>query len=275
MAATLKSSRRLVSGKHFGTKTLFDLARRKYIVHVDVNQDRSSMRRYAAILDTGAGSSFIKNSASSLDYLKKILPVKSAVKVRDANNRQFSVVGKINLYVQIRTKASLVTFYVVGKLATSIILGCDFCDMHIEVIRPRRRCVELDDVTTAPIVCRTSARNQLAPPLPRDQVYIPPKGRASTKIQGRRQTIVQSGTQTFVDVTTDRNVFIEVEPIQHMPENHSSLAGYGVAQVSPEKTFKITVANFCDEPKTLLKGQAVANAKPHPTSVQKSGLSHA
>ena len=66
------------------------------------------------------------------------------VKVRDANNQALVIVGRINLTVQLGMKSSIVTFYVVDKLATPIILGCDFCDRHVEAIRPRRRLVELD-----------------------------------------------------------------------------------------------------------------------------------
>ncbi len=273
-AGILKRPWRRIRRADFEKETVFVLARRNYKVHIDIGQDPSVMTRYAAILDTGAGSSFIKKSAIPLEYLKKMLPVNSDIKVRDANNRPLSMLGKINLHVQIGTKVSLVAFYVVEKLATSIILGCDFCDKNIDAIRPRKRYVELDDGTTVPIVRKPSSRSQFAPPLPEDQVYVPPKGRASTKIRVCRQTIVQPGTQAWVEVTTDRHGLVEVEPNQQMLEAHSCLAGYGVAQVSPGRPFKILIANFGDQPTTLLRNQTVAKAKPHPTSIKESNISH-
>lgn len=86
--------------------------------------------------------------------------------------------------------------------------------------------------------------------------------------------IVQPGIQTLVEVRTDRHVLVEVERDQRMLNSRSFLAGYGAAQVASEKMFKILVVNFGYNPKILVKGQTVANVKPHPIFIQVSGCSH-
>lgn len=78
----------------------------------------------------------------------------------------------------------------------------------------------------------------------------------------------------LVEMTTDRDGLIEFETNQHILANHSCLAVYGVVQVAPEKTFKILVAIFDDEPQTLFKEQTIANPKPHPASIQESVIIH-
>lgn len=57
----------------------------------------------------------------------------------------------------------------------------DLCYRHIESIRPRRRRIELDDGTKVPTIRNPSARSHFVPPLPKDQVYISPKGRAALR----------------------------------------------------------------------------------------------
>lgn len=79
-----------------------------------------------------------------------------------------------------RPEKILITLYVVEKLATAIILKCDFWHRHIEAIRSRRRGVELDDGATVPIVQSSSARSKFKASLSEAQVYILPKGCKST-----------------------------------------------------------------------------------------------
>lgn len=77
-----------------------------------------------------------------------------------------------------------------------------------------------------------------------------------------------------MEIRTDRHALIEVERSQHMLQNNSCLVEYGVAQVVCGKVFKVLVSNLGEKPKTLLKEQTVANAKPNPTSMQESYISH-
>ena len=53
------------------------------------------------------------------------------------------------------------------------------------------------------------------------------------------------------------------------------LAGAGVAEVESNKPFPILVANFGKHPKLLLHKKHVATAKPHPTTLVESNISHA
>lgn len=46
----------------------------------------------------------------------------------------------------------IVKILVAEKLATSVILGCDFCYKNVAVIGPRLAIVEMDDESTVPIV---------------------------------------------------------------------------------------------------------------------------
>ena len=63
-----------------------------------------------------------------------------------------NVGGKITLAMELGKRFEAVSFYAVESLCTQVLLGCDFCDKHVESIRPLKRVVELDDGTTVPII---------------------------------------------------------------------------------------------------------------------------
>lgn len=68
--------------------------------------------------------------------------------------------------MEIRSHSTTVKLYVVEKLVTYLILGCDFCDKHIEEIRPRQSIVEPEDGITAPILLDAVARSRNNAPIP-------------------------------------------------------------------------------------------------------------
>ena len=160
-------------------------------------------------------------------------------------------------------------------LATSVILGCDFCDRHVEAIRSRQRKVEMNDGTTVPIISKPTARASQSPPLPEEQQFVPLPGKVSNKIQVHERTYIPSETQAWVQVTTQKEGLILVDSLPKLYENDMCLAGAGVTEVEPNKLFQILVANFGKHRKLLLPKQQVATAKPHPTTLVESNISHA
>ena len=251
-------------------ETLFVLAKRNYKVHAYLGITARATTQYVVILDTGAGSSFIRHSSLPPGADKRIKPLRSSVKIKDANNRSINVIGTVNLTCEMGSRREIVTFYVVERLATEAILGCDFCDRHIEAIRPRKRIVELDDGTTVPIVRRPDKRKNDTVPLPDEQVYIPATKRVDNKIIVYEEKKLLPQTQTWVRVVTNKHGLIMVDTIAKLFNNHICMIGNGIAQVTPGEPFKILVANFSNHTVTLLKNQKVATAEAHPTSIMET-----
>ena len=120
-------------------ETCFVLARRNYKIRAHIGTASNALLQYQTVLDTGASSSFVNKSVLSSHILKKIQPMKVPARVKTANNKRLPILGTISLYVQVGSRKELVKFYVAEGLAVEFILGCDFCDKHVEAIRPRRR----------------------------------------------------------------------------------------------------------------------------------------
>ena len=156
-------------------ETVYIMARRNYKIAAYIGLHKSSLARFVVVLDTGAGSSFIRQALIPESYRKHIKPLDDQFNVKDANNRRVVIAGTINLTVQVGKRREVVKFNVVERLGTDVILGCDYCDKHVESIRPRKRLVELDDGSTVPILKRPEGRATNAVPLPAKQEYVPPE----------------------------------------------------------------------------------------------------
>ena len=96
----------------------------------------------------------------------------------------------------------IISFKVFERLAVPVILGWDYCEKHVEAIKPRQRIVELDDGTTVPIIRKPPPRQEGSIPLPEQQEYVPSKRRSSTKIQTTRKTTLQPESHNWVEVVT-------------------------------------------------------------------------
>ena len=250
------------------------MAKRNYKIAAYLGLSRKSTARFVVVLDTGAGSSFIRKSLLTHELQKSIQPLTEEYNVKDANNRRITIEGTINLAVQVGTRFEIVKFNVVERLGTDVILGCDYCDKHVEAIRPRRRIVELDDGTTVPILKKPEGRAKHAVPLPAEQEYVTPKGRPTPKIYSTKTVILKPNTQTFINVKTPQAGLIQVEPYNPLLTKRDCAACNGIAQVEADTEFRIAVANFGKHPVTILKGQRVATADPHPTSITESNVAH-
>jgi len=172
------------------------MAKRNYKIHADIGITRRFTKRFVAVLDTGAGPSFIKRNVLPHGINHLLRKSTSETKIVDANERQVEVDGVIELSVIIGGRVESVQFNVVPRLAVDVIIGCDFCDKHIEAIRPRKCIVELDDGTAVPIVRRPDKRPAGAIPLPDEQVYIPTGRRPPNKVRLEEEITLAPESQT-------------------------------------------------------------------------------
>ncbi len=253
--------------------TCFILAKQNYKVRAMIGMSTQSMVELISVLDTGAGSSFIRKDALSEEVQAEIKPLGNEVRVRDANKRQLRLAGTVDLKVTIGNRDQLVTFYVAEQLATPVILGCDFCDKHIEAIKPRRRVVELVDGTTVPII-RTNKHRTTTFTIQPAHVRTRSRRAASSKVVLHKTMELPAHSQTWVSVTSKKAGLTLIESHDRLYQNWLCLAATGVAQVQPGKPFDILVANFSEEPVTLSKGLRVATATVHPKRLRESKISH-
>ena len=188
---------------HDDPEAVFVLAKRNYKVYANIGLDTRHMTRFMTVLDTGAGSSFIRLGEIPHGMRDRIQPLPSEANIRNASGKPVPIMGTIDLQVQIGSTLEKVTFLVADKLAVAVILGCDFCDKHVEAIKPRLKIVEMDTGSIVPIVLQPT-KSQLEALLPEDQQFQPRKPRTSPKIKVRRRTKLPPPSQTWVEVTSPK-----------------------------------------------------------------------
>ena len=175
--------------------------------------------------------------------------------------------------VMLAHRVETISFYVVERLTTQAILGCDFCGKHVEAIKPRQRLVEMDDETNVPIL-RTSFRKANAVPLPLEQEFVPKKKRLSKRLAVAEAVVIQPRTQTWVNVISERQGLVLIERDKGLFAKHNCPAATGVHQIEEGKPFGIQVGNFCNNLFQLLLNQTIARVENHPPNLAESHISH-
>ena len=142
--------------RHTHPEAIFILARGNYKVYANIGQTLRNTERFVAVLDTGSASSFIRLSELPIDVHPKIRPLDKQIDIRNVNGKALPIKGTIRLAVNVGKSDEIMTFYVAEKLVTPVLLGCDYCDSHVESIRPRNRIVEMSGGSTVNIILKTT-----------------------------------------------------------------------------------------------------------------------
>lgn len=184
-------------------ETIFVTSRRNYKVCPDVGASLKETQGYTAILNTVAGSSFIRKSNLPLGA-EIMITSPPSVSVKHELGKILSIDVQIRLKVKLGTKTELVKFYVAQRLSTVIIISSEFSDKHVKAIRPRAHIVELDDGTTVSIVMKQSARPHDGPPLQERQDFFFRRKHVIPKIQVVNCVVLPAESQTWVQVKKTR-----------------------------------------------------------------------
>lgn len=95
-----------------------------YKLYANIGQNVQKKIRFVVVLDTGAGSNFIRLYELS-EAMINIKRPNDVPNVKKVTGKALSVVGTIEIVVKIYTRTHIVNFLNMGRLATSLILGAD------------------------------------------------------------------------------------------------------------------------------------------------------
>lgn len=100
--------------------------------------------------------------------------------VQNTSAKSVSIIGTIELIVQIGTSRKAVNFLITETFATSVIFVCNFFDIHGEAITPRLTIFEMDGGSMAPII-RQPFKPNTTVPIPDEQCFTTQKERANQR----------------------------------------------------------------------------------------------
>lgn len=189
------------------------------------------------------------------------------VNLTSASNHRIEVLGMVKLSVTIATYTARVPFVVVRTLGADALLGCEYQDLHVETIKPRRRTCESDNGDVAPIIRRAAARPRL---VSLDEPNIVGK-RSIANFNGLRVTkrvTIPPRCWRMVDVTSHHNGMSLIEGGQDLWEKKGIMVAAGVADVNANRMFKVRVANFTTQPVELQKRERIGSSLPVPVPAE-------
>lgn len=153
-----------------------------------------------------------------------------------------SIVQAINLLTNVKSRSTIVKCNVVERVGTKVILGWDFCDVHVEAIRRRKRVINLADGTIVPISKGPHKCSKNTVPITEDQEYTVPKCHLYHKLYVSKTVIWKPGTQNGVKFSTLQAGFVQVKPYQNLyqeKEQCSTMLHTGMLKSNPEKVLAL------------------------------------
>lgn len=129
-------------------KVVFVFAKRYYKVYANIGQSSLMMNDFFFFPHTGAGFIFIRLYELLEDMCWNFNKSNDVPNVGNESGKAVPIIGAIELVVQISTSTQIVNFLDVAKLATNVILCCDFSDFHVHAIKLRLTAVEMYDGST-------------------------------------------------------------------------------------------------------------------------------
>lgn len=256
-------------------QSVFVMTRQNYRFNTYIGVDDRSMTSVKAVMDSGAGSNFIRKEILPKVVLDRVKQLPERMDIRDASNRRVHILGKVRLRVRLGSRAEWVHLHVVQNLGTDVILGCEYLDKHVESIRPRKRLVTLYDGTTVPILRGQNPSKFFKTMIPEPEADVARATRKQDKVRVQTHVSLKPGSQTWVEAVTTVSGTIWMEPNMKLYTIHECLASNRVADVEAGKVFRILVANFEERTKQLAKGQVIATATANPTNLVETTISHA
>ena len=252
-------------------ETVLALSRRNYKVYADLGLSPSILVRHLTILETRAGSNFLRVDTLPLRWEALVIQGEIPT-IADANGRPLRTSRQIPRVVRLGDRTMSYTFIFCERLAAPVISGCEFNDKFVEAIDPRRKLVELDNGTKIPIVRKLAVRAANNLPLPSEQEYSPPTGRISPKRKVSRAVEIPAGTQKWVHITSGRTDLSVLETNPQLYAKHHVSISNGVMHVTPVHEFKVLVANFSSAVKHLSKNQVVGFVYLHPRAMARTTM---
>lgn len=182
-----------------GEDPVCHLSKQNCKAYTDIGRTSKLLVKHLAVLETGAGTNFIRRKILPPRYKNFIRTGNSPV-THDANGKPMSKMESISLLVRVRSHCARITIFVCKKLDSSIILFYYFCDKFVEPIYPGHRHDFLGDGSKLPIVRELSTRAAKSLPVPMEQLKSVDSGRLSPLIKVAKSLEIAADSQAWVVV---------------------------------------------------------------------------
>jgi hypothetical protein len=171
----------------------------------------------SSVLDTGTGANLVREDILLSGWDRILIPNKLLPRITNAGGIRMPVKGMITLFVQVGKLVRRFRFYVTPALGVPCILGCNFINLHVRSIHPKKRRIDLIEgapvaISTGAGECQTSEKEPRVPT-------------ASLKFRLARKTMIPARSEMHVEVTS-------VDSGLHLVVHHSTSSKTPIALAS-------------------------------------------
>lgn len=130
---------------------------------------------------------------------------------RDASSRLVLIEETPSFSVQVGSQFAIVEHSVFEGLRTKLLLSCDFCEAHVDAMRPRNREKRLAGGTSVPFLQGPRKRSKDLVSLRKEQKYTALKRRSSHMVIAGKTIFLQPSSHTWMTVSAPKAGLLQKE----------------------------------------------------------------
>jgi len=251
-----------------------------YVVLGSIGTDRRSLKPVRIVADTGSGPSVIRADALPPQWKNLVEANGDDPGLADANGNPLRVTERVRLLVRLGNKRFTVLFYVAPNLAVPVIIGTGVMNRHFKTIHCQSQRIDLIRGGSIAIL---SAHNQRVdkdelPTGEGDEEGTPDKPQGANKgvrpadiaahtIRLAKGITIPAMSQMTVAVTSPGGGLSYLEPKGVLYDRHQIRMTNGLAEILPNRPFRVIIANFAEKKRSLPKGTVLGYAQRAPLAV--------
>jgi Retroviral aspartyl protease len=170
---------------------------RNYKLYVSLGVSSTVLSPVRAVFDTGAVPNIVIDDILPKEWERIIIPSQPLLRITNASDKRMPVRGVVLLHLQVGDLRTRVRFYVVPGLGVPCILGCNFIDLHVRIINPKERRVDLREGGSVAISTETRFDGTAS--------AVSREPTPSRKIRLARLTVIPPRTESHIEVTSACN----------------------------------------------------------------------
>lgn len=238
-----------------------------YTVYGSIGTATNAFKPYRIAVDTCSGYNIVRKNCLPPDWRSYEVPNTSLPRLVGAESSPLKLTSVVGLAVRLANVTNRLPFIVADALAVDVVLGTSFIDTHVRSSNVEQQRLDLRLVGGAAIDESKGVAME-------DQSKDPPRKKAfrRTKNDNGRETDAQprrlakwatipAMLQLAVRVTTKGSGLVFIEPKSSLQHRHGVRLTNSVADVMPDRTFDVIVANFFRRPRRLPKHTVLGYAK--------------
>jgi hypothetical protein len=215
-------------------ESVFLFKSHNYKVCVSIGASATVLYPLQAVLDTRAGINLVRDDILPAHWENMVLPDVSLPRIINSSGLRMPARGFLILYVQMGHLLKRVRFYVTPGLGVPCILGCTFINLHVEIIHPKARQVDLNEGGSIAIISGINACQAIATTRER----LP-----SNKVLIAQRTVISARCETHFYVTT---TVAGLCVLTHSSRSQVVSFVSGVADVRSNVPFRVRILNPSD-----------------------------